>query len=93
MVSDSLELGAACGIRNQKQFLEYDRIHGETNAPLGFSGEQLGRRRLAPKVSNDHVRVQEDERSLSIRTFAPFERMKLRLLFHLSIVFESWPHS
>jgi len=89
MVSDSFELRPVRSIRREKQFLEHNRIYGKTNAAFGFSGEQLRCRGLAPKVSDDHVRVQEHERSLSIGTFALFERLRLRHLFHFSIVCES----
>ena len=53
---------------------------------FGFSREQLDRRCLALKVSDDHVCIQKHERALSIGAFTPSGRLGFRHMLHFPIV-------
>jgi len=86
MISDFVELGATRTVNGQKQFLKHNRIDSYPNSPLCFRGKQLYRRWITSDVSDDHVRIQENEWLIRVRTLAISERLGISHLFHTFIV-------
>jgi hypothetical protein len=84
MISDPFELRPISRVRREKQFLKHNRVNGEANKAIRFGGKQLCCRRVAPKVSEDHVCVQEHEWWPSIRMSTLLQRLGCNHLFHPS---------
>jgi len=77
----SVKLGTVAG-PCQQEFLKYNWIHGEANAARLLSGKQLGSRRVALEIPEDHVCVHKHKRRIPDRPPAQFARVGLHHLFH-----------
>jgi hypothetical protein len=57
MISDLFELGATRTVGGQKEFLKYDRVYSDPNAPRCFRGKQLRGSWITSDVADDDVGV------------------------------------